>query len=69
MPIRENDVRNAQEIALDIFTSEIVPNPVVSGSQLVFLLAVQSEGVVVEGLCEEHGIGTIGARHGHLIAR
>ena len=59
LAIREDDVRDGQEVALNILTTEVVPHPVVPGSHLVFLLAVLSEGVVVEGLCDKHRVGTV----------
>lgn len=69
LSIRKNDVGDSQEIALDILSTQIVPHPVIPRGHLVLLLAVLSEGIVVKGLGNKHGVGTVGARHSHLIAR
>ena len=56
------------EISLRVISAEVLPDPVIPRSHLVLLLAVQGEGIVVEGLVEEHGVGPVRARHSHLVA-
>ena len=44
---------------MDILATEIVPHPVVSRSEAKLLKAVLSEGVIVEGLSDEHRVFTV----------
>ena len=68
LAIREYDVGQRLEVTLDVFSTKVVPDPLVAGRQLELLLAVQGEGIIVKRLCYEHGILPIGARHGKLVA-
>jgi len=68
LTVAEDDVRNRQEVTLDVFSAKVVPHPLVSWGHLVFLLTILGEGVVVEGLGDEHGVISIGAGHRELVA-
>ena len=54
LPIREDYVRKRLEVSLNILSTKVVPDPLISGGETELLLAIKRKSVVVKWLSNEH---------------